>query len=64
MNRFFTSIALAANLSIAAPAMAGGSSKFKSTLDTSITTPVNVEVVIGEDLAYRADNRSLSLIHI
>ncbi len=64
MNRFFTAAALATSLIFAAPAMAGSSGKFKTSLESSISTPVKVEVVIGEDLAYRANNRSKDISDI
>ena len=64
MNRILTTIAIAASLTMAAPAMAGSSHKFQSTAEANISTPVKVEVVIGEDLAYRANNRSKDISDI
>ena len=58
MKRFLSTLAIATSLAIAAPAIAGGYHKFDSTLAQPISTPVKVEVVIGDDLAYRADNMS------
>lgn len=56
MRHLFTTAAIVASLSLAAPAMAQSSHGFESTLSSPISMPVNVEVVLGEDLAYRADN--------
>lgn len=41
---------------LATPAFAKSSQKFESTLSAAVTTPVKIEVVIGENLAYRANN--------
>lgn len=41
---------------LATPAFAKGSQKFESTLSAAVTSPVKVEVIIGENLAYRANN--------
>ena len=57
MRRILSAISLASVLALATPALAGGNSnKFESTLNAPLGGAVNVEVIIGEDLAYRADH--------
>lgn len=55
MQKLLVASALAFGL-MAAPAMAKSSQKFESSLSAPITTAVKVEVIIGENLAYRANN--------
>jgi len=55
MRRVLSSSLFALSLAVAAPAMAG-SSNFESTISAPALTNVKIEVVLGEDLAYRADN--------
>ena len=56
MPRFITASILALTLAGAVPAFANSSSKFESSLTAPVNSAVKVEVIIGEDLAYRADN--------
>ncbi len=44
------------SMALASTAYAGSSHKFDSSISQVISTPVKVEVVVAEDLAYRADN--------
>jgi len=65
MRKFATStlIALAVSLgtiTIASTATAGNSQHFTSTLQAP-STPVRINVTLGEDLAYRADNLSTNI---
>ncbi|NNE57631.1 MAG: DUF3313 family protein [Hellea sp.] len=55
MRRLTTTLIITAGLAFASPALAKSSQKFKSDVAAPIST-VKVEVVIGEDLAWRADN--------
>ncbi len=57
MKRFMA-LALGSILMASAPALAGSSQKFETTLTHSINSPISVEVVIGEDLAFLAENMS------
>lgn len=56
MRSIIASSIIALALSAAAPALAKSSQKFESSLSTPVTSAVQIQVVIGEDLAYRADN--------
>lgn len=56
MTRLLSTAALTLTLALAAPAMAKNSQKFESSIAAPTSSAVKVEVVIGEDLAYRADN--------
>ncbi len=56
MPRFITASILALTLCAAVPAFAKSSSKFETTLSAPITSAVKVEVVLGDDLAHRANN--------
>lgn len=56
MKYIFAAATLSLSLAFAAPAMAKSSQKFESSLTSTASTPVNIEVVIGDDLAYRANN--------
>ncbi len=56
MRKLLTTTLLSLGLAVAAPAFAKSSQKFESTLSAPISSTVKVEVIIGEDLAYRADN--------
>lgn len=58
-----TIIALAVSLgtlAVTSPAMAGSSRHFTSTLQTP-SVPVRINVTLGEDLAYRAENLSTNI---
>jgi len=55
MRRLATTLLIASGLAFASPALAKSSQKFKSDVASPIST-VKVEVVIGEDLAWRAEN--------
>lgn len=56
MTKLLTATALTLALAFAAPAFAKGSQKFETSISISSASAVKVEVVIGEDLAYRANN--------
>ena len=53
MHKLAAILTVAAGLTLASQAQARG---FKSDLSTTITGPINVEVVVSEDLAHRAEN--------
>ena len=55
MRRFLTSSLLAISFVVSAPAFAK-SFGFNSTISEPLNTPVKIEVVLSEDLAYRASN--------
>ncbi len=62
MRKIITSTLLAFSISagamtVASTAMAGNTKSFTSTLQVP-TTPVSINVTLGDDLAYRADNLS------
>lgn len=62
MKKFVSSALIAVaisagTLAITSPAMAGSSNKFTSTMQAP-TTAVRINVTLGDDLAYRADNLS------
>lgn len=56
MRRFLSITGITLALAMASPSLAKSSQKFKSSVSAPISTAVNVEVLIGEDLAYRANN--------
>ena len=57
MRRIISAISLASVLALATPALAGGNSqKFESSLNAPLSGAVKIEVVIGEDLAHRANH--------
>ncbi len=56
MRNIQAALILATSLAIASPALAKSSQKFQSNLQAPISTSVNVEVIIGEDLAWRGEN--------
>ena len=56
MKHIFAASVLALSFAIAAPALAKSSQKFETSLSAPLNSAVKVEVVIGEDLAYRANN--------
>lgn len=56
MKHIFTAAALTFSLAFAGPALAKSSQKFESSLSAPLNSAVKVEVVLGEDLAYRANN--------
>jgi len=56
MRQFLAICTIVIALSLAGNAYANGSKKFASTVSKPITTSVKVEVTLGEDLAYRANN--------
>ncbi len=53
MRNLLMTLVLTGSMVAAAPAMARG---FDSTVEAAVTTPVKIEVMLSEDLAYRADN--------
>lgn len=56
MKHIFAATALTLSFVTAAPALAKSSQKFESSFAAPVSTAVKVEVVLGEDLAYRANN--------
>lgn len=56
MRHIIATPLLAIALSFAAPALAKSNQKFESSLNSPLNGAVQVQVVIGENLAYRADN--------
>lgn len=56
MRHIVSTFALSLSLSLAVPALAKSTQSFESSVTTQVATPIQVEVVIGEDLAYRAEN--------
>jgi len=55
MRRLILSSIALVSFAFAAPAFAKGNG-FETTITSPLNTPVKIEVVIGDDLAYRADN--------
>ncbi len=55
MRKLLTSTLLAVSFAVSAPALAK-SFGFNSTISEPLNTPVKIEVVLSEDLAYRANN--------
>ena len=55
MRNIFKSLILSAPLVLAAPMLANATG-FESTLSAPLTTPVKLDIRLGEDLAYRANN--------
>lgn len=55
MRRLILSSLMALSFAISAPAFAKGNG-FETSITAPLNTPLKVEVVIGEDLAYRANN--------
>ena len=53
MRNYLVAAFASASFLIASPAIARG---FDSTVETQLTTPVKIEVVLSEDMAYRANN--------
>lgn len=56
MRYILSSSLIAASLALTAPASANSSSKFESTVSAPTQQAVKIEVLLSEDLAYRADN--------
>lgn len=56
MRTTTTALLLTACLAVAAPASAKNSQKFQSNLQAPVSNSVNVEIVIGDDLAWRGEN--------
>lgn len=61
MRHFLTTGLITASLIIAAPVSAKSSSKFESSVSALPLQAVNIQVVISDDLAYRAENLPKSL---
>lgn len=55
MRRLILSSLTALSFAISAPAFASGNG-FETSITAPLNTPLKIEVVIGEDLAYRANN--------
>ncbi len=56
MRALTTSIFMTAALALSAPASAKNSQKFESSLNAPISGAVKVEIIIGDDLNWRANN--------
>jgi len=56
MRFILTPMIIAASLAIAVPVSAKSSSKFESTVSAPTPQAVKIEVMLSDDLAYRADN--------
>lgn len=61
MRYILSTTLLAASLAFAAPASAKSSSKFESSISALTSQAVKVEVIVSDDLAYRAENLPKSL---